>query len=459
MFASNNILKTGVYRTRSPISKLQFRLTIQKIHSLIDIPTMKGLNMNLNKEEIPENNSKESRLVYWQEKVFSQHEIKYYGFKENCKTERQKLYYKRFKLESNMPSMLFTYVEGDNFSPDDLDNQTQHRLTDVLLVDKQSMYLMADLGEDVLMFSIQWFPKEGMLLVYPDFNRMSIDPYYHEVRGSNLQMYHYSLEKCTAKGNILEAHNIPTHVVATSMKKTLDALPLARDERFIMPKHLKQNLLILLEIVSASEFKYDKIHVRYQIVLPTDVKTTEENATLLGSTHSSKNNIGNWQFGHCHELFLIMSECEEMHNSILSIFFEVIAIDSCQREKYLGFCHLSIQLRPTKSEVTLNVIKLTHCSMSFDRLEEFLVGNRREIDLTSFYGKKNISVLSRYGHETIASGNVKIRYQVVRQHQPNVLNEGFYKANIVSKNVSLTELVAKYNAARERLEEFVELQY
>ncbi|KFB43483.1 AGAP004735-PA-like protein [Anopheles sinensis] len=336
---------TKSYRDRNPEVNCRYifkqstadRLTIQKIHSLIDIPTMKGLNMHLNREEIPENYSKESRIIYWQEKVFSQHELKYYGFKENCKTEHQKTYYKRFKLESHVPSMLFTYVEGDNFSPDDLDNPTQHRFSHIPDVDKQSMYLMADLGEDVLMFSIQWFPKEGILLVYPDFNRMCIDPYYHEVRGSNLQMYHYSLEKCTSTGDILEAHNIPTHVGATSMNKILDALPLARDERFIMPKHLKQNVLILLEIVSATAFKYDEIHVRYQIVLPNDVKTTDENATLLGSTHSSKNKIGYWQFGHCHELFLIMSECEEMHNSGFDIFFEVISIDSWQREKYLGY--------------------------------------------------------------------------------------------------------------------------
>uniref|UniRef100_A0A182NNA2 Meckel syndrome type 1 protein n=1 Tax=Anopheles dirus TaxID=7168 RepID=A0A182NNA2_9DIPT len=432
------------------------RLTIRQIHSLIDVPVLEGLGKKLEDEESSENGPNETRIIRWQEKLFSHYEKDYYRLKENCKTEHHKKYYHMLKTESHKPKHLFTYVDEDNYYPNDQDNRNQRQQSLHKDSNLQSMYLMADLGREVLLFSITWSPDEQIMTVYPDFNHISTNPYYHEMRESNLHMYHYALERCTPDTPL--ASKIPNEIVFVGSNKTIKSVPIDRRERFLMPKQLHRNALLLLEIVSASEFQYDEMHIRYRFEIPPGVKMEKKGSELASSTHASKKHNDCWHFGQCHELFLILLDSKDAQHYI-DVYFEAVSIDSWHRERYLGHSYCTIPLRPHTSETTVNFVQLTNSGPLADRMEVFLVGNRRQVDLNSFYGKTQKTMLNRYANETIASGKLQLRYQVLRQHQPMVLNDGFYKATRKAKNITLKELITSYNTARERLEEFIDLKY
>uniref|UniRef100_A0A182MHQ9 Uncharacterized protein n=1 Tax=Anopheles culicifacies TaxID=139723 RepID=A0A182MHQ9_9DIPT len=111
------------------------------------------------------------------------------------------------------------------------------------------------------------------------------------------------------------------------------------------------------------------------------------------------------------------------------------------------------------NETTINFVQLTNSSALADRVERFLVGNRRPVDLASFYGKAGVPILNRYGNETVSSGKLHIRFQMLRQHQPKIINDGYFKSTRKTKNITLKELIKSYSTARERLEEFIDLKY
>lgn len=72
----------------------------------------------------------------------------------------------------------------------------------------ETMYVMADLVASVetVLFIIRWNAREGLLLVYPDFNVIQSNPYLKEINADSRHMYQYSLENLS---------NATTVVVAT----------------------------------------------------------------------------------------------------------------------------------------------------------------------------------------------------------------------------------------------------
>ncbi|XP_041772041.1 Meckel syndrome type 1 protein homolog isoform X1 [Anopheles merus] len=456
MFTNKKQFKTGVYRTKGSISNFRCRLTIRKIHSLIDVPNLEGLDKSLDATDLPENGSYETRIISWQEKIFSQYEKDYYRIKENCKTDHQKKYYQMLKAEPHEPQLLFTYVDADNYYPDEQNNAPQLQLSKLMQNKTQSFHLMADLGREVLLYTLTWNPEEGIMTVFPDFNNITTNPLYQEMRESNLHMYHYALERYFVEKPFTPV--IKNHVACIGKSNILMFPTMVRKDRFEIPKQLHRNLLILLEIVRATNFDYDGIHIRYRINLPVDIKMANKNSELTGSTHASKQLNGFWHFGHCHELLLNVPITSEVQLSV-DVYFEAISIDSWCRERYLGHAHLSIPLRSQINETTINFMQLTNVGSMADRMEVFLVGNRRQVDLPAFYGMTGATIINRYANESSSSGRLQIQFQTVQQHLPKILNEGYFKIAKKTKNITLKELITSYNAARERLEEFVDLQY
>uniref|UniRef100_A0A182P612 Uncharacterized protein n=1 Tax=Anopheles epiroticus TaxID=199890 RepID=A0A182P612_9DIPT len=358
-------------------------LTIRKINSLIDVPFLEGLEQRL-EDTKSENDSNETRVISWQEKIFSQYEKHYYRIKENCRTDHQKKYYQMLKSEQHTPRLLFTYVDEDNYYPADQDNHSQVQLSLLTPAKRQSMHLMADLGREVLLFTLTWNPEEGILTVFPDFNHITINPFYQEMRETNLHMYHYALEKSFSADPVIprSAKQITLRGSSSALKSSTNA---ANKERFAIPKQLHRNLLFLLEIVAASNFKYDGIHIRYRIDLPDDIKIANKDSDLIGSTHASKQLDGKWHFAHCHELLLNLPDMGEGLSLCLNVYFEAISIDSWCRERYLGHSHLSIPMRSQINETSINFVQLTNLGVMADELEVYLVGNHRRVDLVSFY--------------------------------------------------------------------------
>uniref|UniRef100_A0A182Q9J3 Uncharacterized protein n=1 Tax=Anopheles farauti TaxID=69004 RepID=A0A182Q9J3_9DIPT len=366
-------------------------LIIRQIHSLIDVPVLEGLGKKVEDEESAENGLSEARIICWQEKLFSHYEKDYYRLKENCKTEHHKKYYHMLKTGSHKPKLLFTYVHEDNYYPNDQDNQNQRQQSLQIEDNHQTMHLMADLGREVLLFSITWNPDEQIITVYPDFNHISTNPYYHEMRESNLHMYHYALEKCIT--DTPPVAKLPNDILLVGSSKTVMSVPTDRRERFSMPKQLHRYALLLLEIISASEFGYDDMHIRYRFELPPGVKMEKEGSELASSTHASKKHNDNWHFGQCHELFLVLPDSNDGQHYI-NVYFEAVSIDSWHRERYLGHSYCAIPLRPHASETTVHFVQLTNAGALADRMEVYLVGNRRQVYLNAFYGK--VSTLIRF---------------------------------------------------------------
>uniref|UniRef100_A0A182JVE4 Meckel syndrome type 1 protein n=1 Tax=Anopheles christyi TaxID=43041 RepID=A0A182JVE4_9DIPT len=469
--------KTGVYRTNGSISNFRCRLvefnyfrvfhlhsrmfsfrrlTIRKIHSLIDVPILEGLGKSLENTELSKSGSYEARTISWQEKIFSRYEKDYYRIKENCKTEHQKKYYQMLKAEPCEPQLLFTYIDEDNFYPDEQAHPNRQQLSALTHSKIQSMHLVADLGREVLLFTLTWDPEEGIMTVFPDFNHITTNPFYQEMRESNLHMYHYALERCFSANPLMPKTTNQIACIRTS--NVVKSPKVDRKERFIIPKQLHRSLLLLLEIVGATNFDYDGIHIRYRINLPIDVKMANKNSELTGSTHASKHLNGCWHFAHCHELLLKLPDSSEAQ-LCLDVYFEAISIDSWFRERYLGHSHLSIPLRSQIHDTTINFIQLTNMGSTADNMEVYLVGNRRKLDLAAFYGMTGTTILNRYASETSSSGKLQIRFQTVRQHVPKILNDCHFKTTRKTKNITLKELITSYNVARERLEEFVDLNY
>ena len=78
-----------------------------------------------------------------------------------------------------------------------------------------SMHIMADLGIEVLLFTLNWRENDGTFLIYPDFNDIKSNPYYLEVDVDSRYMYHYSIENISEQPiKYVNNHHIP--IVITS---------------------------------------------------------------------------------------------------------------------------------------------------------------------------------------------------------------------------------------------------
>lgn len=57
-----------------------------------------------------------------------------------------------------------------------------------------AMYIMAELEQEVVLAVIKYRANDGLLLVYPDFNNIEINPYIKEIDAESRHIYQYSVE-------------------------------------------------------------------------------------------------------------------------------------------------------------------------------------------------------------------------------------------------------------------------
>lgn len=83
---------------------------------------------------------------------------------------------------------------------------------------------------------------------------------------------------------------------------------------FYLPPRRCTQIFLFLEIISAEDFEYDNLHVRYCVRLPERCEFVVDtdgtiNEPHVGSTHSvKKSQDGQWKFGFCYELCILCSE-------------------------------------------------------------------------------------------------------------------------------------------------------
>lgn len=53
---------------------------------------------------------------------------------------------------------------------------------------------MADLKEEILLFTIKYRSSDGMLLIYPDLNNIDTNPYLKEIVHDSRNLYQFAME-------------------------------------------------------------------------------------------------------------------------------------------------------------------------------------------------------------------------------------------------------------------------
>jgi Meckel syndrome type 1 protein len=167
--------------------------------------------------------------------------------------------------------------------------------------------------------------------VYPDFNDVQANPYFLEIDLDSRRMFDYGIKNLSENQD--EDGKLQPQVSDLVDKLTKVALHHHAMDNFALPPRKCQTVFLSLQFLSAKNFEYDNIHIRYQLNVPQQCKVLEGN--LRGSTHSSKK-LGNlWNFGYCCDWSLQCSSDFNADDSI-SINFELISVDSWERERTEG---------------------------------------------------------------------------------------------------------------------------
>lgn len=204
---------------------------------------------NLNSQS---NEFEEQKDFHFQKKQFSEFEFNYFSQKENCKTDTDKKYYNLIKnfeedvgdLEVDLKERMkigkiFSYTSEEKFLPSDQFGDKNVKITKMRLnvenlkkeeeagkneedpnknpesdeiffnetVENlinqekysdlnnfETMYICADLDPTTLLFVIKYRKQDGLLLVYPDFNKNDENPYLLKIDKNSKQLFHFTIE-------------------------------------------------------------------------------------------------------------------------------------------------------------------------------------------------------------------------------------------------------------------------
>lgn len=299
--------------------------TLIKVPKYLHNKSVKNKQLNESDDEV------ESHLIGWQEKRLSQKEIEKFADTENCQTDAQKEYHqtiKRYGLNSDERPLnkIFTYVSEDSFESKGDDKKWSEFVQRVNQLDGENlggdliasegagkeqwfkgtfgfetMHIMADLAVETILFTIRWRPRDGLLIVYPDFNLIATNPYLQEIDSDTKQMFHYAMENLSENKD----HNEDQIKKEIEVISHLKSLSISSPSAFHVPPKRCSNVLLFLEIESAECFEYDNIHIRYSIVLPNRCELLD--GLVQGSTHSCRKGPSQERFnvGYCHELMIL----------------------------------------------------------------------------------------------------------------------------------------------------------
>lgn len=95
------------------------------------------------------------------------------------------------------------YIRNDSegvaeLLPEDASEQLIQRARFKNLNQFESMYIMAQLGREILLFTIKYRSHDGLLLIYPDFNNIDVNPYTKEIILDSRHLYQYAIGNLSA---------------------------------------------------------------------------------------------------------------------------------------------------------------------------------------------------------------------------------------------------------------------
>ena len=451
---------------------------MRRVYSIIKIPKFEAFQSHTTEQQTSAD-FEEVASINWQQKIFSKTERIYYAQKENCKTELEKRYNQMIKESlGDETGLIFTYINNDNYQPPDnfgfkdvkmtklrrkieASEQNKEKMSSGLFISPAEtvssryaigdefvkMFIMADLEPTTLLLSeIYYRASDGVFIIFPDFNEPD-NEYLVEIDQNSKQLFAYLVEilslgfnDATKKQKEKEKLNKIQEETCELMRK----LNISKDPDFVYPKFCR--VVFLLEIIDATEFEHDNLHVQFQVKLPKFVKVIEGN--LDSATHSSMKNGDVWNFGFCHCLVLDVDDEFSLSTSkvdAITINFEVISIDPIwERERREGIATLKL---PLLGESDKKIFKLT-CYRDLqggsgikDFLERFFLGG---IHKTQFLDPKQNEIINFYGNKTISTGSLRLKVQKIMQTKMSKRNY----ANIKT----VDDIISSYHKAKAHLQ-------
>ncbi|XP_030747630.1 Meckel syndrome type 1 protein [Sitophilus oryzae] len=398
----------------------------------------------------------------WQEKQFSEAQKHFYGDEKNCLTETEKEFHKLVNEldESKENDILFSYINLEeeiyqklqttnriNYLENAIERlEMEHCLDDneynfhkslqksmdfpVLTERTETMLLMLDLGNysentglknEKILCSIKYNPDTKLLTVFPDFT--TTQPYFLRTDVRDDRNFCYFIEHSSKP--------IPESIEVnekTLIKKINDYRKFTTShilrKPFELPPKNKLFVFVFLEIVSGKKFEYPNVYVQYFIDLP-DRWFCPNPELLRGRTQICKaiNQDGLLHFGHCVELtleynFLSVSGTEFIKPPY--IYFEVISKDWWDRYRTEGLTYRNLPICTSGTfGYNLNCFRFTSRDPGGE-MRRYFLGDCQNYDDVTWIGLPtdyNEKVLNKYGTETIGTGQLDIRLNLVHQSQ------------------------------------------
>jgi Meckel syndrome type 1 protein len=239
------------------------------------------------------------------------------------------------------------------------------------------------------------------------------------------------------------------------------------DGSFVLPPKNKLQVNLFFEILWAKQFEYDTIYVQYFIDLPSDW-SCEDDSQLQGITQTchTKGEESLAHFGHVFDVVLDYN-IEELDKRGIPkspyVYFEIISKDNWSRYRTEGLTYKNLPVaKPGNYRFELQCFRLIPESIS-GQLRRFFIGDCSSYsDITWIGLPKDYegSVLNKYGANTVGTGQIGVRMNVVHQSQAfldkykensDENREIFEKLNSSSLVKSVEQVLQAFKRARKNM--------
>ncbi|XP_065214383.1 tectonic-like complex member MKS1 [Planococcus citri] len=340
----------------------------------------------------------------------------------------------------------------------------------------ETMHIAADLSDKItssetsskecehLLVTMKWNKSARTLTIAPDFANFNTAGYKIDVDAltDTRYVYRYWIVNVSQSEEVTSLGKIDKLSAELSHYQP----PLNFSLEFEVPYKDFLNIFVFAEIQKAAKFECDNLFVRYYVYLP-EAWTVDNPETLSGSTQqcklNSKKSIAQLSYLFEMKLSLIVSELEKDDLDSLTrfkvphLFFEVCSLDSWKRFRVEGYTWAPLPTVPGRHKITLSSWRPAPLCRR-DELKRFFIGSDRELsDFTYLSVPCNFdsTLLSKYGFETISSGNIHIELNIVHQIgksiPPKKVSHLMDKAKAVLLMNSVNHILEAFKKARERM--------
>ncbi|CAH0388250.1 unnamed protein product [Bemisia tabaci] len=350
------------------------------------------------------------------------------------------------------------------------DTQLRNRL---IATPTETMYILADLSQNndkevenllytpadyqYILVSLQWQPLLGTLIILPDFLPDTSNNGYSIKLSHDLMNIEYRYWVQNVSETSLDHQRLSQKLL--SMRPRQLGPTVDPTMEFEVPERSTLECFVFVELGTAARFDCDPVFAFYSVHLPPGWRTPEPEA-LHGATHLCHAANGRAVFSHLLELKLVLdfaaleidpAECTEYSICHPILYLEVCSLDSWGRYRVLGYGNTHITQSPGMHFVTLNTWRPAPTSIK-EKLKYFFIGANKQLAHITYSGIPEPfagSLMSKYGFETMPSGDITLKINVVHQVNQSSVESTSRKPKHLMGQMSCSSLVNSVNAVLE----------